>query len=108
MNHAELLFELFKNAATLYISGDIQLKREILGIVCSNFYFDGENIEIAIKKAIQPLLKIAFLENLGVKRRNSNFLSELILEIKSLLNIPETVQFLEQFFILKKNIEFTQ
>ena len=106
LNHAELLFELFKNAATLYISGDIQLKREILGIVCSNFYFDGENIEIAIKKAIQPLLKIAFLENLGVKRRNSNFLSGLISEIKSLLNLPETVQFLERFLILKNSAEF--
>ena len=106
LNHAELLFELFKNVATLYISGDIQLKREILGIVCSNFYFDGENIEIAIKKAIQPLLKIAFLENLGVKRRNSNFLSGLISEIKSLLNLPETVQFLERFLILKNSAEF--
>ncbi len=65
LNHAELLFELFKNVATLYISGDIQLKREILGIVCSNFYYDGQEVIIAIKKAFQPLVKIAYLLNLG-------------------------------------------
>ena len=42
----------------------------------------------------------------GVKRRNSNFLSELISEIKSLLNLPETAQSLERFLILNTSADF--
>lgn len=62
---SEKLFELCKHAHTLYLTGNICEKREIIKIVCSNFYYDGANVEIAIKKAFQPLVKIAYLEKVG-------------------------------------------
>ena len=56
-----------------YLNGDVRERQNILKIVCSNFYYDGSNITIAIKKAFQPLVKIALLEKMGESRRNSNF-----------------------------------
>lgn len=72
LRQSELLFELFKNASTLYKQGTIKQKRELLIFLCSNFTYDGENIRITIKKAFQPLVKIAFLENLDYLHRYSN------------------------------------
>lgn len=65
LKKAELLFELFKNASSLYVRGSIKQKREILSILCSNFLYDGKNVTITIKKAFQPLVKIANLEKMG-------------------------------------------
>lgn len=101
LRYSESLFELCKNARQWYLNGDVRERQNILKIVCSNFYYDGSNITIAIKKAFQPLVKIALLEKMGVKRRSSNFLScikELIIELKK----SETILFLEQYRTLKE------
>lgn len=45
----------------------------------------------------------------GIKRRNSNFfekLNEIIDEIITLLQLPETIAFLEKFSIYKLSAEF--
>ena len=65
LKYSERMFELCKKASTLYLNGDVKEKREILKIVCSNLYYNGENVIISIKKAFQPLVKIASLQNLG-------------------------------------------
>lgn len=62
---SEKLFELCKNAPKLYLGGSIIEKRKIVKLVCSNFSYDGSNIVITVKKAFQPLVKIAYLLKLG-------------------------------------------
>ena len=68
LKKSEFLFELCEKASSLYLSGDVKEKRNLLKIVCSNFYYDGSKIEISIKKAFQPLVKIALLENMEDRR----------------------------------------
>lgn len=68
LRYSELLFELFKMSTDIYSRLDNSKKRELLKILCSNFSYDGENIRITIKKAFQPLVEIANLEKMGVKR----------------------------------------
>lgn len=65
IRYSENLFELFKNASRLYFYLDNSKRRELLKLLCSNFSYNGENIEITIKKAFQPLVKIAYLEKMG-------------------------------------------
>ena len=101
LKYSEKLFELCKRASEYYLTGDVKEKREIIKIICSNFYWDGENVVIAIKKAFQPLVKIALLENLDCRGRNSNFLAcirDLICELKS----EETILFLEKYSAFKE------
>ena len=62
---SESLFELCKGAKKLCLRANIEERRKLLNILCSNFYYDGEIVTIAIKKAFQPLVKIAYLLNLG-------------------------------------------
>ena len=57
--------ELFKNAPELYLSGTIDDKRELINLVCSNLYYDGQNLTITIKEAFQPIVEIASLINGG-------------------------------------------
>ena len=35
--------------------------------ISSNFYYDGENVVITIKKAFEPIVQIANLEKMGVE-----------------------------------------
>jgi hypothetical protein len=65
LRYSENLIELFKNSQELYFHLSNSEKRELLKLLCSNFYYDGENVTITTKKAFQPLVKIAFLKNLG-------------------------------------------
>ena len=99
--YSESLFELCTMASELYLRGNTSEKRDLLKIVCSNFYYDGENVIIAIKKAFQPLVKIASLEMVEQNLQNSNFIScikELITELQN----SETILFLEKFKTLKR------
>ncbi len=82
---SEGLFELCKDAKKLYLRGNIEERRRLLKILCSNFYYDGQEVIIAIKKAFQPLVKIAYLLKLGRRCQNSNlklYVNEFIKEIK--------------------------
>ena len=101
LKYSERMFELCKKASTLYLNGDVKEKREILKIVCSNLYYNGENVIISIKKAFQPLVKIASLQNLDCTCRNSNFLTQIRALIEELKK-AETILFLEQFQTLKE------
>ena len=60
--------ELFKKAPLLYLNGDIETKRELIKLPCSNLLYDGENLTIIIKKAFQPLVKIANLKMVEDRR----------------------------------------
>lgn len=101
LKKSEFLLELCEKASLLYSGGDINEKRNLIKIVCSNFYYDGENLTITIKKAFQPIVKIALLENMECKRRNSNFVL-LIKDFIKELETPETSELLEQIYSLKK------
>ncbi len=103
LKYSENLFELFKMTAAIYFRLSNSKKRELLKMLCSNFLYDGSNVIITIKKAFQPLVKIAELENLGVERQCLNFL----ICIKTLVNTmqtPENLLILEQITILKNKV----
>lgn len=103
LKYSENLFELFKMTTTIYSRLSNSKKREFLKMLCSNFSYDGENVKITIKKAFQPLVKIAILEKMGIKRQCSNFLDC----IKTLVNTmqqPENILILEQLTTLKSEI----
>lgn len=68
IKYGESLFELFEMTSELYLQLDNAKKRTLLKLLCSNFSYDGENVTIAIKKAFEPIVKIAFLEKMGVRR----------------------------------------
>ena len=59
--------ELFKKAPLLYLNGDIETKRELIKLACSNLLYDGENLTIIIKEAFQPLVKIANFKMVGLE-----------------------------------------
>ena len=65
---SERLFELCKNAYKLYLSGDIKEKQQLIKMMCSNFLYDGKTLTITIKEVFKPLLEIAKLEKMGMKR----------------------------------------
>ncbi len=44
---------------------NFEKKKELINLVCSNFIYDGEKLTITIKKAFQPIVKIASLKNGG-------------------------------------------
>ena len=62
---SELLLELFKNARGKYLAASFEKRKELINLVCSNFFYDGENLTVAIKKAFQPIAKIASFKNGG-------------------------------------------
>ena len=64
---SEKLLELFKNARSKYLAASFEKKQELIKLVCSNFYYDGSNLTIEIKKAFQPIVKIAYIYNGGLK-----------------------------------------
>ena len=57
--------ELFKKTPLLYLNGDIETKRELIKLACSNLLYDGKNLTIIIKEAFQPIVEIASLINGG-------------------------------------------
>jgi DNA invertase Pin-like site-specific DNA recombinase len=103
LKYSENLFELFKMTTDIYLRLSNSKKRELLKMLCSNFLYDGENIRITIKKAFQPLVEIAKLEKMGLKRQCSNFLQC----IKTLINTmqqPENLLILEQITNFKNEL----
>lgn len=68
LKYSENLFELFKMTTGIYSRLSNTKKRELLKMLCSNLFYDGENVIITIKKTFQPLVEIAKLEKMGVKR----------------------------------------
>lgn len=103
LKYSENLFELFKMTAGLYSRLDNNKKRELLKLLCSNFSYDGENIRITIKKAFQPIVEIAKLEKMGIKRQCSNFL-KCIKTLVNTMNQPENILILEQISNFKKEL----
>ena len=68
LHHSVRLFELMENAVDIYKGGSFEKKRNFINMICSNFYYDGENLTITIKKAFQSLIGIANLKMVGVER----------------------------------------
>ena len=68
IKYSENLFELLKMSATIYSRLNNVKKRELLKMLCSNFYYDGENVVITIKKAFEPIVQIANLEKMEDRR----------------------------------------
>ena len=104
IKYSENLFELLKMSATIYSRLNNAKKRELLKMLCSNFYYDGENVVITIKKAFEPIVQIANLEKMGVKRQNSNFLKWVKTLIVTLQN-RENILNIERFLTLKREFE---
>ena len=65
---SNLLLNFCKDCHSAFLKGNAEQKRKIVKMVCSNFSYDGENLIITIKKAFQPLVEIAKLEKMGVRR----------------------------------------
>ena len=42
--------------ATIYSRLNNTKKRELLKMLCSNFYYDGENVIIKLKSTVEPML----------------------------------------------------
>lgn len=68
LHYSVRLFELMGNAVNIYKGASFEEKRNFVNMICSNFYYDGENLTITIKKAFQSLIGIANLKMVGVKR----------------------------------------
>ncbi len=62
---SERLLELFKTAHTDYLKGDMENKKALLNLLCSNFLYDGEKLVIIIKEAFRPLVDIASFVKCG-------------------------------------------
>lgn len=65
VDNATQILELCRDALGLYLSYDNTAKRKLLNLLCSNFFFDGENIRIELKSTFEPMLKSANLVNGG-------------------------------------------
>lgn len=68
LHYSVRLFELMGNAVNIYKGASFEEKRNFVNMICSNFYYDGENLTIIIKKAFQSLIGIANLKMVGVRR----------------------------------------
>jgi DNA invertase Pin-like site-specific DNA recombinase len=71
------VFELCKNASTLYLNGNDEEKRKLVNLLCSNFSWDGENLHIELKSAFGEILKRANFKNSGASRQSSNNIIQL-------------------------------
>lgn len=74
---SERLLELFKSAYTDYLRGDFETKKSLLNLLCSNFYYDGQELTIIIKEAFRPLVDIASFVNGGLKDAKLELLCKL-------------------------------
>ena len=68
LHYSVRLFELMGNAVNIYKGASFEEKRNFVNMICSNFYYDGENLTIIIKKAFQSLIGIANLKMVEVRR----------------------------------------
>jgi len=59
------LLELSKNAYQWYSSQSNENKRKYLKMVCSNFFYDGENLTIITKNTFRPMLESVDFNNGG-------------------------------------------
>lgn len=65
IKNAENLLELCKNAYNYYLKQNNEQKREMLNLLCSNFSYDGENLDMELKSTFEPMFKSAILINGG-------------------------------------------
>ena len=63
--HAKKILELCERAYDLYSSGDDENKRKIIKTLCSNFLYNGSNLEITLKSTFKHLFKSASFKNGG-------------------------------------------
>lgn len=62
---AESMLELSRNAHNWYLKQNNEEKRNLLKLVCSNFSYDGSNLDIELKSTFEPILKSAIFVNGG-------------------------------------------
>lgn len=85
---ATQIIELCKNAYSYYLQADNEKKRLLLNILCSNFLYNGSNIEITLKSTIQPMLLGANFKNGGLKEETLELLTfKLFQNLKNNKNI---------------------
>lgn len=53
------MFELSQNLTQRYLQSSDEEKREILKIICSNFFYEGSKLSIEVKSAFTALIKLA-------------------------------------------------
>lgn len=58
-----MLFELCKDLKGVYLRLNFENKRQLLKLLCSNLFYDGENVVITIKNAFDVIIKNALLIN---------------------------------------------
>jgi DNA invertase Pin-like site-specific DNA recombinase len=90
------VFELCKNASTLYLNGNDEEKRKLVNLLCSNFSWDGENLHIELKSAFGEILKRANFKNSGASRQSSNNIIQLAKYFVDNIGDKELVVLFEQ------------
>lgn len=65
VDNATIILELCRDALGLYLSYNNTDKRKLLNLLCSNFFYDGEKLDIELKSTFEPMLKSANLVNGG-------------------------------------------
>lgn len=90
------VFELCKNASTLYLNGNDEEKRKLVNLLCSNFSWDGENLHITLKSAFGEILKRANFKNSGASRQSSNNIIQLAKYFVDNIGDKELVVLFEQ------------
>lgn len=55
----EKMFELSENLTQRYLEKSVDKKREILKILCSNFFYEGSELRIELESAFTALIKLA-------------------------------------------------
>ena len=103
ISNCENILELCENASEYYLRANIEQKQNLLKMLCSNFFYDGENLHIHLKSTFETLFKSACRSiNLGsgdkVRTIARNFIS--------LFRYPqkENIYLLEEIKIFKKVI----
>lgn len=103
LSYTERVLELVKNASLLYLHGNNDEKREILTSLCSNFFIKDGKVVIAIKKAFQPFVEIAYLKNGGQSKAELELL-RLSKEVFETLSNGENIVSLFDFKTLYNKI----
>jgi DNA invertase Pin-like site-specific DNA recombinase len=97
------LLELCENASAYYKTANVEQKQKLLKLLCSNFFYDGENLHIHLKSTFETLFKSANRnENLGQGYYVRTFARNLI----SLFRYPtkENIYFLESLKIFQSSL----
>ncbi len=73
IERVEKVFELFKDLSGRYFGLSIEKKREMLKILCSNFFYSGSKIDIKVKSAFVTLFRtFVFYSDLSDLEPNSS------------------------------------